>query len=384
MKTLLISGMYYPPVVGGLSQFTGQLATSLGKDRVCCLTGVTQQGRFAEDNGPNVYRIPSAFADSRFRKVAGWGTALTQIMLRERPDVSMLTTIDDGPLALWLRKYLGLPFVVFAAGNEILDVIAEKWPKPLRALQTANRVLAVSQYTATLVERAGVDPARIDVIYSGYDTERFRPLPPREDLRRKLLGERIGDKVILTVGNLVARKGHDVTIRALPNLLRQVPDVSYLIVGDGAYRNQLETLAVELGVRDRVIFAGKLPDEDLPDLYALSDVFIMPSRAQLEQKDVEGLGIVFLEASGCAKPVIGGKSGGVPEAIQDGVSGLLVDPGDSEDVCRALTRLLTDPEFANRLGQQGHTRAVREFSWSKVAARVHGILDSVRQEQSSS
>ena len=381
MKALLISGMYYPPVVGGLSHFTSQLAASLGRERVCCLTGVAQKQSFVEDNGPNVYRIPSAFSQSKVRKVTGWGSAVTRIMLRERPDVSMLTSIDDASIALWLRKYFRLPFAVFAAGNEILDVIAEKWPKPLKALQTANRVLAVSGYTATLVERAGVDPARIDVIYSGYDADRFRPLPVREDLRRKLLGEHYSDKVILTVGNLVARKGHDVTIKALPCLLRQVPDLSYLIVGDGPNRNHLESLAVELGVRDRVIFAGKLPDEDLPDLYALADVFIMPSRAQLDQKDVEGLGIVFLEASGCAKPVIGGNSGGVPEAILDGVTGLLVDPEDPADVCSALVRVLTDCEFALRLGQQGHSRAVRDFSWSTVAARVHEILDSVRQEQ---
>jgi len=302
-------------------------------------------------------------------------------MVQERPQVTMLGTIDDGQMGLILRNWLKLPFVVFAAGNEILDVIEEKWPKPMLALQTADRVVAISRYTASFVERAGVDPSRIEIVYPGYDTSRFRPLENGLELRQKLLGGRYKDQVILTVGNLVARKGHDTTIRALPRLLQRVPDVTYLIVGDGPYRNQLETLATEMGVRKRVIFAGRLADEDLAELYALCDVFVMPSRAQLDEKDVEGFGIVFLEASACAKPVIGGRSGGVPEAIVDGVTGLLVDPNDPDELSAAIARLLTDREYANRLGQQGRVRAVNDFSWRRAADSVQGILDSVKREQ---
>ncbi len=369
MKSLLISGVYYPPQVGGLSQFMSKLATTMGRERVCCLTGVSQNGRVSSrEDGPRVYRFPTAFSKSRYVRAVGRGAAITQIMVQERPQVTMLGSIDEGQIALTLRDWLKLPFIVFAAGNEILDVIEEKWPKPMLALQTADRVVAISRYTASFVERAGVDPSRIEIVYPGYDTNRFRPLQDR--------------LVILTVGNLVARKGHDTTIRSLPRLLQLVPDVTYLIVGDGPYRSQLETLATELGIRNRVIFAGRLADEDLAQLYALCDVFVMPSRAQLDEKDVEGFGIVFLEANACAKPVIGGRSGGVPEAIVDGVTGLLVDPNDSGELADAIARLLTDREFANRLGQQGRERAVNEFSWRRAADSVQGILDSVKREQS--
>jgi len=382
MKSLLISGAYYPPQVGGLSQFMSKLATTMGRERVCCLTGVSQNGRVStREDGPRVYRFPTAFSKSRYVRAVGRGAAITQIMVQERPQVTMLGSIDEGQIALTLRNWLKLPFIVFAAGNEILDVIEEKWPKPMLALQTADRVVAISRYTASFVERAGVDPSRIEIVYPGYDTNRFRPLEDRLELRQKLLGERYRDQVILTVGNLVARKGHDTTIRSLPKLLQLVPDVTYLIVGDGPYRSQLETLATELGVRNRVIFAGRLADEDLAQLYALCDVFVMPSRAQLDEKDVEGFGIVFLEANACAKPVIGGRSGGVPEAIVDGVTGLLVDPNDSGELADAIARLLTDREFAHRLGQQGRERAVNEFSWRRAADSVQGILDSVKREQ---
>src|SRR5437870_6418255 len=201
------------------------------------------------------------------------------------------------------------------------------------------------------------------------------------DLRQKLLGDRHKDKVILSVGNLVARKGHDMVIRALPRLRQIIREVTYLIVGEGSYRAQLEQLAHDLGVRDRVVFAGALA-EDLPDIYALSDVFVMPSREQIEECDVEGFGLAFLEASACAKPVVGGRSGGIPDAIVDGGTGLLVNPHDPEDIANALARLLTNNHLAIRLGQEGRSWVIKYFNWARVADRVEGILQSVLQERS--
>jgi phosphatidylinositol alpha-1,6-mannosyltransferase len=202
------------------------------------------------------------------------------------------------------------------------------------------------------------------------------------DLRQKLLGDRYKDQIILSVGNLVPRKGHDMVIQALPKLRQSVPDVTYLIVGQGSYRIQLENLALSLGVRDRVIFGGCVSTQDLPDIYALSDVFVMPSREQLEACDVEGFGLVFLEASACAKPVVGGRSGGIPDAISDGVTGLLVNPHDPEDIANALGQLLTNNDLAIRLGQQGRSWVIKYFDWAGIADRVQGILQSVLTENS--
>jgi phosphatidylinositol alpha-1,6-mannosyltransferase len=201
------------------------------------------------------------------------------------------------------------------------------------------------------------------------------------ELRQKLLGDRHKDKVILSVGNLVPRKGHDMVIRALPRVRQVVPEVTYLIVGEGSYGVQLENLATALGVRDRVIFAGPSA-EDLPDIYALADVFVMVSREQLQSCDVEGFGLVFLEASACAKPVVGGRSGGIPDAIVDGVTGLLVNPHDPEDIANALARFLSDTDLATRFGQQGRSRVVKYFGWDRIADQVQGILQSVFQESS--
>src|SRR5207245_756550 len=157
----------------------------------------------------------------------------------------------------------------------------------------------------------GTPPANIEIVHPGCDVDLFRPREVPVDIRQKLLGSRWRDQIILSVGNLVRRKGHDTVLRALPPLIKRIPNVTYLIAGDGPYRYELETLAMDLGVRERVLFLGRPTDEELPSIYSLCDVFAMPSREQTELCDVEGFGIVFLEASACRKPVIGGRSGGI-------------------------------------------------------------------------
>lgn len=384
MKSLLISSIYYPPRTGGIAEIMAAVAGALGPDRVCCLTGVPLNGTaLAADRRLRVYRRPAAFARAKPIQALGWGMAIAEIMARDRPSVVQLATAYEGYLGLWLRKWLKLPYVTYAYGNEILDVVqADAWQRPLLALRHADRVLPISQFAADLVRKAGVREERIQVVYPGCDVAAFRPLAPRMELKEKLLGARSRDRVILTVGNLVARKGFDMVIRALPRLRQTVPHVTYMIVGDGPCRVELEGLAMAAGVRDRVVFTGKIPNRELPEVYALSDVFVMPSREQRNACDVEGLGLVFLEASACGKPVVGGRSGGVPEAVLDGVTGLLVDPHDPEDIASTLARLLTDSELATRIGRQGRERVVRDFDGARVGDRVQHILDSVLLERS--
>jgi phosphatidylinositol alpha-1,6-mannosyltransferase len=154
-----------------------------------------------------------------------------------------------------------------------------------------------------------------------------------------------------------------------------------LIVGAGPFKERLEELAAKLGVGDRIIFAGKVPDDQLPDVYAMCDVFAMPSRARLASHDVEGFGLVFLEAGACAKPVVAGRSGGVEDAVVDGGTGIIVDPSDARDVGQALIRLLTDDDLRVRLGQQGRDRIEKERTWSIAGVRVQSILERVRDRK---
>jgi len=187
-----------------------------------------------------------------------------------------------------------------------------------------------------------------------------------------------GKQVIMTVGRLDERKGHDMVIRAVRLLVERFPQLVYMIVGKGREEQRLKGLAEDLSIGERIIFTGFVTDEALPDYYRLCDVFVLPNRETEDNKqmrgDYEGFGVVFLEASACGKPVIAGKSGGSGEAVVDGVTGLLVDPKSESEIANAIERILSDNEFAGRLGMDGRRRAEKEFDWKYAAEAMERIL----------
>ncbi len=161
------------------------IGSTLGPQRVCCLTGVTDRQNGARDaSEPAIYRRPSAFAKSNCLQAIGLSATILQITVREHPQAIQLATANEGYMGLWLRRWLNLPFVIYAHGNEILAAIHEEWEKPRLALQQADCVLANSRYTADLVQQVGVDPKRIELVHPGCETERFRPLLIKVDLRQ--------------------------------------------------------------------------------------------------------------------------------------------------------------------------------------------------------
>jgi phosphatidylinositol alpha-1,6-mannosyltransferase len=378
IKSLLISSIYFPPQVGGISQIMASLVRYMGPEEICCLAGVPANCKNLEKEfQARIYRRPRVFAGTPITQGLALAASITEIMLREHPQVIQVSTAYDGYLALHLQHWVKLPFVVYAHGNEILDIAGAFSAKPKLSLQRAARVLANSNFTAKLVEAAGVDPRRIVVLHPGCNIEHFRPDVDCSSIRQRLLPNRQRTRVILTVGNLVARKGYDMVLRALPQVLKDVPGTTYVIAGDGPKRNELEELAQQLEVRDHVVFAGQVGNEVLPQLYALADVFAMPSRARLQACDVEGFGLVFLEASACGKPVVGGNCGGIPDAVENGITGWLVDPSDPDEIATRIAELLKNPAMASTFGKQGRERVVREFTWDRFATRLREVLYSV-------
>ena len=378
VKSLLISSIYYPPDVGGISQYMSSMVSALGPDRVCCLTGVRAQGDHQKKKSTvGLYRRPLAFAKSKPLQAVGWAAAMAEIVIRERPQAVQLATLYEGYLGLWMRKWMRTPYVVYAHGNEVLDAMQSDWDGPRRAIRSADCVLANSRFTADLLKQIGVESERIEIVHPGCDVMRFQPASVSADFRKAILGSHAQDKIILTVGRLVARKGHDVMIRALPQVLKNIPDACYLIVGSGPTKTMLEELSFSLGVHDNVFFLEHIGDAELPSIYGMCDVFVMPSRADLAACDVEGFGMVYLEANACGKPVIAGKSGGIADAVVDGETGLLVPPDSPEALAESICLVLTHREYAERLGQQGRERAIREFSWDAIAGHVDRIMIAV-------
>jgi phosphatidylinositol alpha-1,6-mannosyltransferase len=174
----------------------------------------------------------------------------------------------------------------------------------------------------------------------------------------------------------VRRKGQDALIQALPFINRHVPEAALLLVGGGRYEDGLRRLARSLGVADSVVFAGGVRHDELPAHFAAGDVFAMPCRTRLAGMDVEGLGIVFLEASASGLPVVVGDSGGAPDAVRDGETGVVVDGRDASAVADALVPLLRDGELRARLGAAGRAWVEKEWRWDVLAQRLRALLDA--------
>ena len=280
--------------------------------------------------------------------------AAMRIVRRERIDVVCIGELVSGAwLGLALKRVLGTRLIFYIHGEEVTTVTPYRFYGRRRKqhLARADAVVAVSGFTRqALIELMDVADDKIALIYNGVDLARFSPGPRNPALLRRYALD--GKQVLLTVGRLVPRKGIDTTIRALPALLDTFPDLHYLVVGRGPYRADLEALAAELGVSRHVSFAGGVPDDELVDHYRLCDLFVMPNR-ELANHDTEGFGLVFLEANACGKPVIGGRAGGVVEAVRDGQNGLLVDGDDVAALERTIASVLGDAAFADALATRG-------------------------------
>ena len=185
---------------------------------------------------------------------------------------------------------------------------------------------------------------------------------------------------MLTVARLVRRKGFDTVIRALPHILERVPNAHYVMVGGGPDEGYFRSLVRELGVGDQVTFAGRVDDVLLPAFYHACDTYIMPTRPSEDGSEVEGFGIVYLEAAAAGKPAIGGRAGGVADAIIHGETGLLVDPLNVEQVAEAAIRLALDRSLAEKMGRAALARVQREGSAAAFAARVVGLLEQARRK----
>ena len=226
-----------------------------------------------------------------------------------------------------------------------------------------------SRIAAALTEQAA---ARMVQLPPGVDEKTFHPGSGGAVVRARLgLADR---PVVVCVSRLVQRKGQDTLILAMPRILREFPDAALLIVGGGPYRTELETLAERTGISEAVHFTGPVPWEELPAHYGAGDVFAMPCRTRRGGLDVEGLGIVYLEASATGLPVVAGDSGGAPDAVLDGETGWVVPGGSPEQAAERILTLLHDPELRRSMGERGRDWVERAWRWDLLATRLKSLL----------
>jgi phosphatidylinositol alpha-1,6-mannosyltransferase len=379
-RSLLVARDYFPPQVGGISTMMARVMTEVAPREVCCLAGCRGDAFIATPNGPaRIYRSALPFRLPTPFDTIVITTALSAIRLRHRTRALILATIGEGYIGLLAQRLFGLPFVVFAHGNEMLSLRDSKWPRAIESLRAASSVMANSHFTAGVVSEFGIPPERIRVIHPGCDAAEFRPIELDAASRNRLLDGQAHSFVLLTVGNLVERKGHDFVLKALASLRKTIPNLLYVIAGRGPHEGALRRLAHQLGIADCVQFKGHVPHHDLTSLYACCDVFLMPSRFLPADHDVEGFGIVYLEASACGRAVIGGRSGGIEDAVLDGKTGLLVDPGEVGALEQAVLRLWRDTGLRISLGAAGRKRILSELTWSHFGANVRTVVNDSLQ-----
>ncbi|MBI3290942.1 glycosyltransferase family 4 protein [Candidatus Falkowbacteria bacterium] len=388
-KSLLVT-LAFPPQVGGEQAFYYNVCKNLPPDKIVVLA---PQHKNAEEfdrrqnftiirkNLLNLFPENSPKNLSGLLKVAGsvrWMSLIKDFnLIAKSHGVELIQAgqiLPIGTLALLHKKRKKTPYIFYAHGLDITLPQNFRRKKILlkKIIAEAFAIVANSHFTKDELVKLGAEPGKILVVH---------PCPnligqePSEYEKEEIIKNHnlTCKKIILTVGRLVERKGHDMVIKSLPKIIKALPEVVYLIVGDGPDRPRLAQLVNRLNLKNYVKFIGPVSAKNLPAYFDLADVFIMPSR-QLPNGDVEGFGIVFIEANLFGKPVIGGRSGGVPEAVINGKTGLLVNPHDVEDIAEKTITLLTNQALAAKLGLQGLERAAEEFNWQDQTEKIKEIL----------
>jgi phosphatidylinositol alpha-1,6-mannosyltransferase len=295
-----------------------------------------------------------------------------------RPDMIHVGDLyPQAVTAMVLKRLFGVPYAVYCHGEEITQADRHQSERRMRdaVYHNSDLVIAASSFARTNLLRIGIPEDKIHKVTPGVDCRRFSPGERSAGLSRRFSLQ--GKQVLLTVARMVPRKGHARVIAAIAELAKRNPNLSYIIVGRGPEESALRHFAKDRGVDHMVHFAGVVSDDQLPEYYRQCDVMVMPNSE--DDGDVEGFGMVFLEANAVGKPVIGGLSGGASEAVLHGETGYLVQPDDTRELATTLERLLTDHELRRRLGEYGMQRARRHFEWDTRARRIEHLSKKTLQ-----
>ncbi len=376
MEKILCITNDFGPRAGGIETFVIGLIERLPQSRVIVYTSAQDNSepydrKWLADYGVEVVR------DKAKILLPTPGVAYcVKDLVRERK-ISTVFFGAAAPLGLLsrgLRKVGVKHIVALTHGHEVWW--SKVWPFTLAMKfisRQVNHLTYLGEYTRSAISRSVTEQAAANMvkIAPGIDTDHFSPQDASE-LRREL--GLTNKKVIVSVGRLVHRKGQDVLIEAMPSIIKEVPEAHILMIGEGPYRSYLETRVKTLGLQERVTFIGRIQYAELPRYICAGEVFVMPSRSRLAGLEVEGLGIVYLEASACGLPVIAGNSGGAPDAVLAGKTGLVVEGTKTEAVSSAVIELLLDPKRSQAMGLTGREWIIKEWRWDIWSSRFAELL----------
>jgi len=373
---LLLVSVDFPPHTDGVSTISQELSRRIAFEGEPLLSiGPRDHGdkEFDARQPYKTFRVPGySWGYLRFIPIL---FCMPFVVLAYRVRKVFAMNIAYGGLLSWvLSHFISLEYLIFAYGFEFEKVKRNRFLRNLylKIYDRAKTIITCSENVRQRLIAFGVNAEKVKVLYPAVHLDRFRPCDvPQPFIEEKGLKNR---RVILTVGRLIERKGHDQVLKAMPQVIHQFPDILYCIVGIGPNREHLQNLARELKLENHVKFLGKVRNEELPYLYNLCEFFIMPSREMDQEGHVEGFGIVYLEANACGKPVMGGRSGGVGEAIREDETGLLVDPNNTHDIAEKMISLLSDPEKRKEMGKAGLKWVQESFDWNQYTKQAYRYL----------
>lgn len=375
LMNILFVSSNFPPEEGGIAIFNCNICKQLsgrGHKVLTLVDGFKESNDFDKQQSFDILRFNGRIRPTSLKAIY----KILSLVLKNRIEVIFFGHFGSthwlgGVLA---KKILKVPYVILVHGTEFNSYFdrftwADHWASKI-VLRNASRIIANSRATKKLVEDHGYSSKKIRIVHPGTDPVKFKVRDKQMDLMEKFgLKDK---KILLTVSRLVAKKNHENVLKALPLVIQKIPNFIYLIIGKGEEEVRLKKLAKDLGLEKYVQFVGYVEPKDVAVYYNICDIFVMPSKTV--DIDYESFGIVYAEANACGKPVIGGKSGGVEDAVIDGVTGLLVNPDNVEEISQALLCLLTDQEHARELGENGRRRVKEELNWASVGRKIEEIL----------
>ena len=376
-KKILLVTNDFGPRAGGIETFVIGLLERIKGHQVTVFT--SQQGntsvydqQWLDKFGVRVIRDQSKIL------LPFWRVTRAVKKIVESKNIDVVVFGAAAPLALMspsLRKSGVKKIIALTHGHEVW------WAKifPFRLAikrigKNVDHLTYLGEFTREAISKALTRKSATEMvkIAPGIDTAHFIPQPDAMQKREELgLQDK---KIIISVGRLVHRKGQDNLIQAMPAVLKKIPNAHLLLVGEGPYRKHLEKLVIKSSLEQNVTFAGRIMYERLPSYLSAADLFAMPSRSRFFGLEVEGLGIVYLEASACGIPVVAGNSGGAPDAVLEGVTGLCVDGTNIEQITAAIVEICSDAERASQMGAAGRNWIVDQWRWDIWSKEFNALL----------
>lgn len=382
--TRLLISEIFPPKTGGSGRWFWELYRRLPRDRYVIAAGEDPRAAsFDETHDLRVARLPLTLQAWGLRSLTGLKgyvravRELLRLVRREKvQEVYCGRCVPEGVMALALKLWTGLPYACYVHGEEGAPDSREYNWLVRRVFRNADFLIANTRNTMRVMrEDWDVPAARLRLMHPGVDTRRFKPAG-RDPAVRNALGW--GDRpVVLTVSRLQLRKGHDQMVRAMPMIRQAIPNVLYAIAGEGEERPRLQELVTQLNLTGHVQFLGEVDEGRLVQCYQQSDLFVLPNRQV--GKDIEGFGLVLLEAQACGKPVIAGASGGTAETMQAMRTGLAVPCETPDELARSVSELLSDPERLASMGNDARSWAVENFEWEALARQAGQVLPILKK-----